>query len=99
MIAFLILAAVALAAGALVVGSRNPVLSALWLALNLAAALVVPTAEPSPPADPPAEAPATASPLLGTMGRNGASSAPRIRLSKRAIRAARRKTTRSNTCC
>jgi Helix-turn-helix of DDE superfamily endonuclease len=39
-----------------------------------AAAMVAPTEEPAP-----------ASPLLGTTGPNGASSAPRIRLSKRAI--------------
>src|SRR5262245_12891526 len=51
-----------------------------------AAALVVPTAEPSPPAEPPAAAPSpAASPLLATMGRNGASSAPRTRLSRRAV--------------
>ena len=57
-----------------------------------AAALVVPTAEPSPPAEPPAAAPspAAASPLLATMGRNGASRAPRIRLSRRAVIVARK---------
>jgi hypothetical protein len=37
-----------------------------------------------------APAPTLASPLLGTMGPNGASSAPRIRLSKRAVTAARK---------
>src|SRR6266511_2776181 len=40
--------------------------------------------------DPPGAAPALASPLLDTMGPNGASSAPRIRLSKRAVIAARK---------
>ena len=59
-----------------------------------AAALAVPTADPAPPADPPAQAPATASPLLATMAPNGASSAPRIRLSKRAVIAARKSATR-----
>jgi Helix-turn-helix of DDE superfamily endonuclease len=57
-----------------------------------AAALVVPTAEPAPPAEPPVAAPrpAAASPLLATMGRNGASSAPRPRLSRRAVIVARK---------
>jgi Helix-turn-helix of DDE superfamily endonuclease len=52
-----------------------------------AAALVVPTAKSSSPVAPPAAAP---SPLLATMGRNGASRAPRTRLSKRAVIAARK---------
>jgi hypothetical protein len=61
-----------------------------------AAALIVPLEEPPTPADPPAaaRAPARASPLLATMGPNGASSAPRTRLSRRAVRAARKNTTR-----
>jgi hypothetical protein len=42
---------------------------------------------------------APVSPLLATMGRNGASSAPRIRLSKRAGIAARKSATPSKTCC
>ena len=46
-----------------------------------------------------APAPAPASPLLATMAPNGASSAPRIRLSRRAVIAARKSTTRSKTCC
>jgi Helix-turn-helix of DDE superfamily endonuclease len=71
----------------------------LGVAEAQAAALVVPTAEPSPPADPPAQAPATASPLLATMAPNGASSAPRIRLSKRAVIAARKSATRSTMGC
>ena len=57
-----------------------------------AAAMVVPT-EGSPLSDLPAAAPALASPLLATMGPNGALSAPRIRLSKRAVIAARKSTT------
>jgi hypothetical protein len=69
----------------------------LGVAEAKAAALVVPTAGPSTPAAPPAAAPAR--PLLGTMGPNGASSAPRIRLSKRAVIAARKSATRSKTCC
>jgi hypothetical protein len=51
-----------------------------------AAALVEPTAEPAP-----------AAPLVGTTAPHGASSAPRIRLSKRAVIAARKRTTRSNS--
>jgi hypothetical protein len=53
------------------------------------ATLVVPPAEPVSPASPPAVAPTAArpTPLLGMTGPNGASSAPRIRLSRRAVRA------------
>jgi hypothetical protein len=59
------------------------------------AAMVVPTEEPAISA-PPAAAPApvATSPLLATMAPNGASSAPRIRLSRRAVIAARKDTTR-----
>ena len=64
-----------------------------------AAAMVEPAAESLPPELSTVPAPASASPLLGTMGPNGASSAPRIRLSKRAVIAARKSTTRSKTCC
>jgi len=65
-----------------------------------AAALVQSTAEPPRTSEPPtAAAPAPASPLLTTMGPNDASSAPRIRLSKRAVIAARKSATRSKTCC
>jgi hypothetical protein len=52
-----------------------------------AAALVLPTAKSSSPVAPPA---AALAPLLATMGRNGASSAPTTRLSKRAVIAARK---------
>jgi hypothetical protein len=53
-----------------------------------AAALVGPTEEPRVPADPPGVAPA--SPLLAMTGPHGASSAPRIRLSRRGVIAARK---------
>jgi hypothetical protein len=62
----------------------------LGVAEAKAAALVMPTAGPSSPTDPPAAAPAPASPLLATTGPSGASRAPRIRLSKRAVIAARK---------
>jgi hypothetical protein len=66
-----------------------------------ASALVVPVPEPAHPSAPPtpASAQVPASPLLDMMALNGASSAPRIRLSRRAIIAARRSATRSKTCC
>jgi hypothetical protein len=51
-------------------------------------AMVAPTPAPPTPADPPAPAPA--SPLVDTMGPSGASSAPRIRLSRRAVIVARK---------
>jgi hypothetical protein len=53
-----------------------------------ATALVVPTNELPTPVEPPAPAPA--SPLLATMALNDASSVPRIRLSRRAVIAARK---------
>src|SRR5688572_26330929 len=53
-----------------------------------ATALVVPPTEPPTPADLPAPAPA--SPLLAMMAPNGASSAHRTRLSRRAVIAARK---------
>src|SRR5919198_2229636 len=57
-----------------------------------AAALVVPTEGLPTMSDLPAAAPAPApaSPLLGMMGPNDASGAPRIRLSRRAVIAARK---------
>jgi DDE superfamily endonuclease len=58
-----------------------------------ATALVVPTNEPSTPVEP------LASPLLAMMAPNGASSVPRIRLSRRAVIAARRNATQAKTCC
>jgi Helix-turn-helix of DDE superfamily endonuclease len=66
-----------------------------------AAALVQPVEGSAPTSVLPAAAPAPAptSPLLATMGRNGASRAPRIRLSKRAVIAVRKRATRSKTCC
>jgi Helix-turn-helix of DDE superfamily endonuclease len=53
-----------------------------------AAAIVVPPPASPPPSDLPAAEPT--SPLLAMTGPNGASSAPRIRLSKRAVIAARK---------
>ena len=64
-----------------------------------AAAMVVPPEGAPPSALPTAAVPVPASPLLATMEPNGASSAPRIRLSKRAVIAARKSATRSKTCC
>jgi hypothetical protein len=60
------------------------------------APLVVPPAEPVSPASPPATTPTSEapSPLLGMTGPNGASSAPRIRLSRRAVIAVRKHATR-----
>jgi hypothetical protein len=60
-----------------------------------AAAIVVPTEGLPPVADPPAVAPipAPVSPLLAMMAPNGASSAPRIRLSRRAVIAVRKSAT------
>ena len=60
-----------------------------------AAAMVVQTAELLTPTDPPAVAPTSApiSPLLAMMAPNGASSAPRIRLSRRAVIVARKSAT------
>ena len=57
-----------------------------------ATALVVPTTEPPTLADLPDPTPA--SPLLAMMAPNGASSAPKTRLSRRAVRAARKSATR-----
>ena len=61
-----------------------------------AAALIPPSDPPPAPAPPPTAGPTPepASPLLGTMGPNGASSAPRIRLSRRAVIAVRKNATR-----
>jgi hypothetical protein len=63
-----------------------------------AAALVVPPEGPSPPAAPAAAVPTSTSPLLGTMAPHGASRAPRIRLSQRAVIAPRKSATRGKTC-
>jgi hypothetical protein len=66
-----------------------------------AAALVVPREGLPTMSDPPAAAPAPApaSPLVGMRGPNGASGAPRIRLRRCAVRAARENTTREKMCC
>jgi hypothetical protein len=58
------------------------------------AAMVAPTEEPATSTLPAAPAPVATSPLLATMAPNGASNAPRIRLSRRAVIAARKDTTR-----
>jgi hypothetical protein len=72
----------------------------LGMAEAEAAAMVEPTEKSSPMAAPStAPVPAPVSPLSATMGPSGASSAPRIRLSKRAVIAARKSTTRSKTYC
>jgi len=64
-------------------------------------ALVVSGQEPPSASDPLARAPAQApaSPLLGMTAPNGASGVPRIRLSRRAVIAARTSATRSKMCC
>ncbi len=61
-----------------------------------AAAMVVPTEGLPTPAEPPtvAPTPAPVSPLLVMMAPNGASDVPRIRLSRRAVIAARKNATR-----
>jgi Helix-turn-helix of DDE superfamily endonuclease len=60
-----------------------------------AAAMIEEAAGSPPPSDlPTAAVPSPPSPLLGTMAPNGASSAPRIRLSKHAVIAARKNATR-----
>jgi hypothetical protein len=56
--------------------------------IRVAEAKAAAVAVPPPTSTPPAAAPA--SPLVGTMGPNGASGAPRTRLSRRAIIAARK---------
>jgi hypothetical protein len=61
-----------------------------------ATAMVVPTEGPPTPAAPPTAAPTAVPifPLLATMAPNGASRAPRLRLSRRAVIAARKSATR-----
>jgi hypothetical protein len=64
-------------------------------------ALVGSAHEPPSASDPPAAAPAQppAAPRLRMMGPNDVSGVPRIRLSRRAVIAARKRATRSNMCC
>jgi hypothetical protein len=64
----------------------------LGVAETAATALVVPTEGPPIPAAPPAPVPppAPVSPLVDTMGPSGTSSAPRTRLNRRAVIAARK---------
>jgi hypothetical protein len=63
-----------------------------------ATAMGRPPEEPLSASDPPTAALAPTSPLVATMGPNGAWSAPRIQLRRRAIIAASKRTTRSTTC-
>ena len=78
-----------------------PTRSVTELAQRLGVAEAEAAATLEPTADLPTAMPASAptSPLLATMGPNGASRAPRIRLSKRGVIAARKSATRSKTCC
>jgi hypothetical protein len=69
-------------------------LTALAQRLGVAEAEAAAMVEPTATLPAPAPAPAPASPLLATMAPNGASSAPRIRLSRRAVIAARKSATR-----
>ena len=64
-----------------------------------ASALVVSGPAPVNLSEPPAATPAPVSPLSGMMAPSGASGAPRIRLSRRAVIAARKSATRGKTCC
>jgi Helix-turn-helix of DDE superfamily endonuclease len=75
-----------------------PTRSVTELAKRLGVTEADATAMVRPPEEPPSASDPPASPLLPMMGPNGASSAPRIRLSRRAIIAARKSTTRSKTC-
>ena len=84
----------------------TPTRSVAELAMRLgvaeadAAALVEAPEESPPGGDRPAAAESrAASPLLGTMAPNGASSAPSIQLSRRAVIAARKSAIRSKTYC
>jgi hypothetical protein len=75
-----------------------PSRSVAELAQRLGVAEAEVTAMVVPPEQPPAPAavlaPASTSPLLGMMGLNGALGVPRIRLSRRAVIAARKHATR-----
>jgi hypothetical protein len=66
-----------------------------------ASVLVVPGQEPPNSSEPSTPAPAQvpSAPLLGMMAPNGASGAPTIRVSRRAMIAARTSAPRSNMCC
>ena len=75
-----------------------PTRSVTELAKRLGVTEADATAMVRPPEEPPSASDPPASPLLATMGPNGASSGPRLRLSRRAIIAARKSTTRSKTC-
>ena len=64
----------------------------LGVTVREAAAVLTPLEEVGAPADAPTRAPAA--PLLPTTARNGASSAPKTRLNRKTVIAARKKTTR-----
>jgi hypothetical protein len=72
----------------------------LGVAAADATALVVPTEGPPTPAAPPTAAPTAGPifPLLATMAPHGASRAPRPRLRRRAVIAARKRATRCSMC-
>jgi hypothetical protein len=74
--------------------SVQDVAKRLGVAEAEAVAMVVPPEGPPTTSTPPAAAPAPASPLVATMAPNDASSAPRIRLSRRAVIVARKDATR-----
>jgi DDE superfamily endonuclease len=76
-------------------------LTELATRLGVAAAAMVEPTEAAPPSHlhPGAAVPRPASPLFATMAPYGASSAPRIRLSRRALIAASKSAIPSNTCC
>jgi hypothetical protein len=73
-------------------------LTALATRLGVAEAEAAAMVEPTATLPAAAPAPVPASPLLATMAPNGASSAPKIQLSRRAVIAARKRATRSKTC-
>jgi DDE superfamily endonuclease len=78
-----------------------PTRSVTELAPRLGVAEAEAAATLEPTADLPTAVPASAptAPLVATMGPHGASRAPRIRLSKRGVIAARTSATRSKPCC
>jgi hypothetical protein len=81
-------------------GGMRPTRSLAALAKRLgvtaaaASAIVVPLQEPPSASNQPAETPVPTSPPLGMMASNGVSAVPWIRLSRRAVIAARKSATR-----
>ena len=76
-----------------------PTRSVTELAKRLGVTEADATAMVRPPEEPPSASDPPASPLWATMGPNGASSGPRLRLSRRAVIAARKSATRLKMCC